>query len=196
MTVWPGIERFGTTTAGGQRYGELVAALRSLVVAVAVADAPDSLVEDAIAEVRRLGSALDSHRVTGDVVPAGHRWELPARGHPLLIPLEIDHLTKTEMRGRTRFSVAHMGHAGLAHGGFIPLVFDEALGVFPQRSDPPARTVSLQVQYRAGTPIDTDLTVSSHLARRDGRKVEVTGELHFGNLLLAEARGLFVQPRT
>jgi acyl-coenzyme A thioesterase PaaI-like protein len=196
VTVRAGILRFGATTAGGERYGELVEALRSLTVAVVAANAPDGVVDDAIAEFRRLRSTLDPHRVTDDVMPAGHRWELPARGHPLLIPLEIDHLTETEMRGRTRFSVAHMGHAGLAHGGFISLVFDEVLGVFPLGSDPPARTVSLQVQYRAGTPIDTDLTVLSHLAQRDGRKFRVTGELRSGNLLLAEAQGLFVQPRT
>jgi hypothetical protein len=48
VTVWPGIERFGTTTAGGERFGELVAALRSLVVAVAVADAPDSLIDEVL----------------------------------------------------------------------------------------------------------------------------------------------------
>ena len=111
------------------------------------------------------------------------------------MPVEPERVTQTEMLAHVRFSSAHMGHKGVAHGGFIPLVFDEALGVFPVRLDPPARTVSLSVQYRAGAPIDEELTVSARLVRNEGRKVLVRGALHFGDRLLAEAEGLFVQPR-
>ena len=194
--IVPGAERFGSTLAGGSHFGDLVNALRQLTDAVSTTDAPDEIMSDALREIRRLTAALDAHVATGHHYPAGHRWELPARGHPLLLPLTIDELSDREMRGRVTFSRAHMGHTGIAHGGFIPLVFDEVLGVFPVQVDPPARTAYLHVTYRAGTPVLTELAVTARLVSVEGRKLLMRGTLHDGDTLLAEAEGLFIQPRT
>lgn len=191
----PGAQAFGATTAGGHRYGELVDALRDLIDTVCVADAPEEAVEEAIGSLAQVTALLGKHVGSPGSQPAGHRWDLPARGHPLIVPLRIEHITDTEMRGRVRFSSAHKAHPGIAHGGFVPLVFDEALGVFATRFDPPPRTASLTVEYRSGTPVEVELDVRCRLVRHDGRKLHVSGDLRHEGRLVAEAEALFVQPR-
>lgn len=190
----PGVAKFGVTQAGGIYYGQLVDRLKALTEAVVTTSAPDAVVVDAARSLSRVTDQLEPHRQRGGLIPAGHRWDLPGRGHPLLIPFRIERLTETFMRGRVRFGVVHMGHPGVVHGGFLPLVFDEALGVFPSQLDPPARTVSMKVDYRTGTPIDTDLVLECHLRGRAGRKVQTSGTLSCDGMTVAVAEGTYVQP--
>lgn len=189
-------QHFGVTTAGGPHYGELVGEVRRLLDAVCSADAPDDVVLQAIDRLRGVSDDVAAHRCTGPHFPAGHRWDLPGRGHPALVPFEVLELSADTMQGRTRFDLVHMGHSAVVHGGFVAQIFDEALGVFPMQLDPPARTAWLRVSYRRGVPIDTDLDLEAHLVEHDGRKVSVRGELQHAGETLAEAEALFVQPRT
>ena len=194
MNSADGVASFGHTTGGGPRYGELVTALQRLTDAVTAADPPEPVADQTIAGINKISRVLEDNECADPVRPAGHRWDLPARGHPLLIPIGNRRIAADETLGVVRFSRSHMGHPGLVHGGFLPLMFDEAFGVFPLRVDPVARTAALEVRYYAGIPIDTDLTVSARLLRTDGRKIYVAGELRDADQLLAEADGLFIQP--
>lgn len=189
-----GIQYFGATTAGGAHYGELIDAVRDLLDAVTVTDAPDETIRSSIDDMRRLAETLGSQASTGDHYPGGHRFDLPGRGHPLAIPIDVLELTPEVMRGRTRFDTVHMGHRGIAHGGSVAYLFDEALGVFPMQVNPPPRTAWLRVDYRRGAPVHADLTVEVHLVERVGRKMLLRGSLHDGTTTFAEAKGLFVQP--
>ena len=190
-----GIQYFGATTAGGPHYGELIEAVQELLDAVTVTDAPDAIVRSSIAELRRLSHELGSRPSKGDHYPAGHRFDLPGRGHPLAIHLDVLEQTAELMRGRLRFETVHMGHRGIAHGGSVAYAFDEALGVFPMQVNPPPRTAWLRVDYRRGAPVYADLHVDVDLVERVGRKMLLRGRLHDGTTTFAEAEGLFVQPR-
>ncbi|WP_432989986.1 PaaI family thioesterase [Dactylosporangium sp. CA-233914] len=118
------------------------------------------------------------------------------RGQTLLPPFHVDSWGPTWIEGRVRFTRFHLGSNGAAHGGSISLLFDDLLG---QLANAPgndrARTARIEVSFRQITPLDRDLTVSVRAARRDGRKLVVTGELRDAATVLATAEGLFIALR-
>jgi len=56
-----------------------------------------------------------------------------------------------------------------------------------------AMTVSLEVRYRAPTPLEVPLAVSAEVERRDGRKIFVRARVRVDGAVTAEAGGVFVQ---
>ena len=61
--------------------------------------------------------------------------------------------TETQSRGTVRFGRHYLGGNNAAHGGAIPLLFDDALGRFANSHGRPiARTAYLHVDYRSVTP--------------------------------------------
>jgi acyl-coenzyme A thioesterase PaaI-like protein len=89
----------------------------------------------------------------------------------------------------------HLGGNAAAHGGTLPLLFDDVLGkVANYQQVTLARTVDLQIRYRRITPIGTELRLDARLESVEGRKRSATGTLtDAAGLLLVEARGLFVE---
>ena len=75
---------------------------------------------------------------------------------------------------------------GVAHGGVLPLIFDDNFGnVVYAAKRPISRTAYLHVNYRKITPINKPLVVEGRVDRHDGRKTFITGELRDadGNVL-------------
>ncbi|WP_243407736.1 PaaI family thioesterase [Frankia canadensis] len=127
---------------------------------------------------------------------AGSLREVPGRGSALLPVVEILSENETTLRGRVRFSRFHLGGNGAAHGGTIPLMFDDILGRLANSGGRPvARTAYLHVNYRSITPIDRDLRVEIRFDREEGRKRLLRGELRDGDVLCADCEGLFVELR-
>jgi acyl-coenzyme A thioesterase PaaI-like protein len=190
-------ERRADPSACGPAFGDLVEAMRRLQDTVTQVSAPDDAVQQAAEAIRRLTAHLDQWRVSEWERCAGRRHDLPGRGHPLLLPLTIDEQTPTSLRGRVVFTPYYLGGNGAAHGGTVPLLFDEVLGMLANVSEapPPARTAYLTVNYRAITPIGAELRLEAIVGRRAGRKLWVTGTLHDGDRLVADAEGLFVKLR-
>ena len=175
---------------------------------------------DLIAELRRVQTLANSVRpsreaaeaVTGRlgeiadllepwVVPeqralAGKRRDLPGRGHSLLLPLVVDEQDESSIIGRVVFDRFYLGGNGAAHGGALPLLFDEVLGMLGNSGGRTrARTAYLHVNYRAITPVDRELVLSAAIEREEGRKRFVAATLRDGERLLADAEGLFVELR-
>lgn len=88
---------------------------------------------------------------------------------------------------------AYEGGPGLVHGGVLSLLFDHAMGQAVFVAGHSAMTVSLEVRYRAPTPLDVPLTVHARVQRTDGRKVHVAAELTAAGRVTAEASAVFVQ---
>lgn len=89
----------------------------------------------------------------------------------------------------------HQGAPGLAHGGVVAAVFDEALGVLQVLLAEPAVTASLSTQYRRPVPVGSVLHVRSRIDRREGRKLFLSAVGHLDGPdgpVAAEASGLFV----
>lgn len=97
-----------------------------------------------------------------------------------------------EIHGAVTMRAAYNGPPGSVHGGVIAAVFDELLGTVAVSNDAAGFTGTLTVIYRSPTPILEPLTMRAWLDRREGRKAFAKGELHHGDVLCAEAEGIFI----
>ncbi|MFI6997104.1 PaaI family thioesterase [Nocardia sp. NPDC050175] len=95
--------------------------------------------------------------------------------------------------GDCTFDERHQGAPGLAHGGVVAAVLDEASGSVPTRAGIPAVTAKLTVNYVKPAPLHRPMTVSAHIDRRDGaRKLHIYARLELDGDLVAEADALFI----
>jgi len=115
--------------------------------------------------------------------------------HPLQPLFEMEHLPG-QSRGRVNFGVTYEGPPGCVHGGFVAFFFDEILGEHNVRARIPAMTGTLTVRYNEATPLLTDLDFLVRSEARGPRKVLTRGTLSHGEVVLAEAQGLFIVPRS
>lgn len=177
----------------GAAYGRTVGSLRTFLDRFAEAS-PD---KDLLAE---LGDVLDrwSERLEPLAVPErqrvyGRRQELPGRGQVTSPQFFVSSETHHEVTGRVRFGQYFLGGNMAAHGGTVPLFFDEILGRLAQSGRTPCRTAYLRTDYRSITPIGPELTVRAWITEEVGRKRFLRGTLHHGEVLCAEADALFVE---
>ncbi|HEX4866369.1 MAG TPA: PaaI family thioesterase [Acidimicrobiales bacterium] len=113
------------------------------------------------------------------------------RANPLAPPIEL-WLEGDRMHGRMTFSSAYEGPPGCVHGGFVAAAFDEALGAVQSLAGNPGMTGRLTVHYRSPTPLHTELRFEGWLESASGRKILTKGTLSAGEVLCAEAEGLFI----
>jgi uncharacterized protein (TIGR00369 family) len=96
--------------------------------------------------------------------------------------------------GDVTLTAAHQGAPGLAHGGAVSALFDEALGVVVHATGVPAVTARLEVNYRRPFVLGRRHLVEARIERREGRKFYTEGTVHDEQgTLVADASGLFVQ---
>ncbi len=122
--------------------------------------------------------------------------ELPGRAQALVPVVHFDEQDEQHAVGRVTFGRFYLGRNGAAHGGAIPLVFDDVLGRLSNAGGrPPSRTAYLHVNYRSITPVGQELQVTARFDREEGRKRFLSGELRDGGTLCADVEGLFVALR-
>ncbi len=97
-----------------------------------------------------------------------------------------------EIRGEASFDYQYEGPPACVHGGVIAETFDEVLGVANMVAGNPAMTGTLTIRYRKTTPLRTDLRIEARCLRRTGRKVRTWGGIFHGDVLTAEAEGIFI----
>jgi acyl-coenzyme A thioesterase PaaI-like protein len=90
---------------------------------------------------------------------------------------------------------AMTGGPGRLHGGAMMAFFDEGMGLVTAHLGAETMTASLTVDLRAPAYVGATLTQRAWADRRDGRKWFMRGEVHEGDRLLAEAHGLWLEPR-
>ena len=89
-----------------------------------------------------------------------------------------------------------VGAPGRLHGGITAAFCDEVLGVLTSHlGATETMTASLTVDFRSPAYVGAVLTQRAWLERRDGRKWFVRAEVHEGERLVAEAHGLWLEPR-
>lgn len=112
--------------------------------------------------------------------------------HPIAPQL---HTTPTEdgVAGTVVLGPSYEGGPGLVHGGVLSLLFDHAMGQALFVAGWAAMTVSLQVRYRAPTPLEMPLAVSARVERNEGRKLFVAAQVSAQGRVTAQAQGVFVQ---
>ncbi|TPG37330.1 hotdog domain-containing protein [Mycolicibacterium hodleri] len=174
----------------------MVAALRDFLDAVAAAG-PDTattvhLTQDLRAWIGRLAEFA---------VPEGRqlwarRLDLPGHGQTMAPSFVVVSGDQHSVHGTVTFGRYFLGGGGAAHGGAVPLLFDEVLGQLANSGDrPPSRTAYLHTDYRSITPIGEELEVRGWFVSEQGRKRILRAEITHGETLCAEAEGLFIALR-
>lgn len=189
----------------GQRAAllRLVAAMRKITEGLMDMDAPEAdLLEAAEATERfaeRLEATRTGHRTWGfaETSTSGNthamfdRSPLIGLGNPVAPPLRLRE-EGNEVVGTAVFGTQYEGPPGHVHGGMVAAAFDEALGMAQAMTGQPGMTGTLTVRYRRPTPLHTEVRFRARVERVEGRKIFATGTLHAGEVLCAEAEGVFI----
>ena len=190
--VWRNRVDIGQPTA----FPAMVDALRKLQDQLTGSNPPEpvaGMIADTISDLtRQLAEyAVDErHQVAGRLVG------IPGRGQCMIPPVEITEYSDTHARGHVNFGRFYLGGNGAVHGGAIPLVFDELMGRLANTGGrTPSRTAYLHVNYRNITPIETKLVVEAHFDSEEGRKRVLSATIRDGDMVCADAEGLFVALR-
>lgn len=99
------------------------------------------------------------------------------------------------LHGTVVFSDVFEGIGEFAHGGFIAVAMERALGT-AALFHATARSASMTVDYRSPAPIGRILDIRARVDRIEGRKHWVSGSISHGDCTLAEGHGLWVALRT
>jgi acyl-coenzyme A thioesterase PaaI-like protein len=199
----PGHGPGGSRRGGADARFELAHQLRrvtSAMVGLPIADTDITAAGAALKEV-----ADDLERVAGpgrraraQPDPVGDPQEFfptsPVIGfaNPVAPPVVVE-AVDGELRGTAFFDYQYEGPPTCVHGGVIAMVFDEMLGAANIMAGSPAMTGTLTIKYRKPTPLRTPLRLEARFLDRDGRKVRTYGAIFHGDVLTAEAEGIFIE---
>lgn len=185
----------------------LADAMRLVIDRLVPSNAPvDELVQAADA-LERYAEQLKKHpRLTrvlghaesanaGDVGAFFDQSPMIGLANPLAPPITIYKSGDASAAATATFGTAYEGPPGSVHGGFVAAAFDEVLGFVQSLGGNPGFTGTLTVKYRAPTPLHTELRFDAQLVRVEERKTFCTSQLHAGEMLCAEAEGIFVKAK-
>jgi acyl-coenzyme A thioesterase PaaI-like protein len=113
------------------------------------------------------------------------------KANPMGVAIEV-HRAGDVAVARVALGAAFEGAPGRAHGGIVAAVFDDTMGFVLSMHRTAAFTGRLTVSYRAPTPVGETIEFRAWLREVDGRKLWIDGSAHHGDLLVAEAEGLFI----
>jgi uncharacterized protein (TIGR00369 family) len=95
--------------------------------------------------------------------------------------------------GRFVLGERYQGGGGMAHGGIIATLLDEAMGKVCRFRDVRAVTAELTVEYLKPVSVAQEIIVEGHEAEQKGRNLFLVGEIRNAEgLVLARGRGRFV----
>lgn len=193
---WESIFSAGLSDDDAQAWGRLVAELGELHDVLASMRFERSEVDGLAADLETWHEKLAPY-VGEEMDQANGRVpQLPVRGHAMVPQIRVTSAGGGRVEGTVEFGRWFMGGGMAAHGGAVSLMFDEALGILAAVfAKTITRTAYLHVDYRALTPIDTELVVEAWVDRERsvGRKIFVRGELRRGDVVCAEADSLFLR---
>jgi acyl-coenzyme A thioesterase PaaI-like protein len=185
---------------------ELASAIRGLIDTVmSVEDVDDDVLRAVAQDVEKLSLRLGRGRDEGaGYRPRSHGDYLPrspivGEASPLSPRLDWEVVRRADgspgVEARGTFGAAYEGPPSFVHGGWIACAFDEVLGIANIVSGHPGMTARLIVHYRRPTPLFRELRLEAWVDRLEGRRIMSRAEIYDGDVLTAEAEGLFVQPR-
>jgi acyl-coenzyme A thioesterase PaaI-like protein len=181
-----------TTDANRER---LARAIRNVQDSLANTTVSDDAAIEAAEALERASAVLEPYAVT--VTPSSD-WTVLGmnRGVRSIGPVQFDaQWEEMKMTAKVTFTDFFHGANGAAHGGTIPLMFDEIFGRMSTSDGVLRRAASLKVDFRSVTPLNAELTVEGHLERTEGRKSWLVGTLRHGDTITAEAESLWVTLR-
>lgn len=168
-------------------------------------DAPHDVIERAAELLEEAARVLDGHgkvrRYEGFAesanaggAPHAHFDHSPVMGmaNPIAPPTRLEAGDGKSIVLHVRFGSAYEGPPSSVHGGILAATFDEVLGMTQSLSGNPGMTGTLTIRYRRPTPLHRDLRFVGTLDRVDGRKIFASAKCYDGDVVTAEAEGLFI----
>jgi acyl-coenzyme A thioesterase PaaI-like protein len=183
------------TEDGGPDFGRMIEALRLVQERITASSPPHDVVTEAADTLEKLAATLAPFEVEEARQIAAHRIDLPGRGQAMTPVIHIDEWDDQHVAARVALGRFYLGAAGAAHGGVLPLIFDETMGRLANTGRSRSRTAYLHVNFRAVTPVGPELRVTARVDRIEGRKRFLTGAIYHDGTLTADAEGLFVELR-
>lgn len=180
---------------GGDHLVRALAAFRDFQDAFAGSAPPTAVLDEIAAQLSTLTATLSGHQVPETGRWDGRRNDLPARGFPVVPPWILEDLRDDRLNGRVVLGRFYLGGNTAAHGGTIPLLFDDVLGRLANHAfNTRSRTARLVVNFRRITQIGAALRVAASIDAVDGRKRWLSGRLIGPDgVLVADAEGLFLE---
>lgn len=182
----------------------LAAALRHVIERLVATAAPEASIRYAADALERLGAEFDEfpqgsvYEGFAEAANAGADQEalfdhspLIGRANPLAPPISVT-VEDDRVIGEVTFGAAYEGPPGCVHGGYVAAAFDEVLGAAQSLSGRPGMTGTLTVRYRIPTPLHTPLRFVGECTGVEGRKIFTAGRCFAGDVMTAEAEGIFV----
>ena len=187
-------------------------AVRDIGHALVGHDAPPELVHEVATTLEKLTARLDEGAARErpredraerwrEAVADGARMvsydERPfsGRSSPWGLDLEV-HRHGNEIEAILTLRAAHEGAPGRSHGGIVAGLFDDVFGFVLDVIQEAAFTGELTIRYESPTPLYRPIACRGRLARRDGRKLYIEGELvdleAEGQPVVARGKGLFI----
>jgi acyl-coenzyme A thioesterase PaaI-like protein len=142
--------------------------------------------EASLAEIAESGVFINDSPFVGRLNPLAS---------PIAVRYEADGERGPAIVGVGRFGAAYEGPPGCVHGGVIAGSFDEILGLTQSMTGQPGMTAHLEIDYRSPTPLHRELRFEGRILRVEGRKIFTEATLHHGEVLCAQAAGLFLSMR-
>ena len=100
---------------------------------------------------------------------------------------------KRKIVGRFILGEAYQGGGGMAHGGIIATLLDEAMGKVCRFREVRAVTAELTVQYLKPVKVDEEIIVEGFETEQKGRNLFLAGEIrNNAGAVLARGSGRFV----
>ncbi len=200
----------GAAAPNASPHNRLAAAVRRIITASVAAELDDDMVDAAASTIEEVARTLDAasakhgrrprNRPTAGQDPQEFFPTSPVIGfaNPLAPPVLISVVDGVdggmrEIRGHANFDYPYEGPPTCVHGGVIAETFDEMLGAANIAADNPGMTGTLTVKYRRPTPLRTDLRIEARCLGRTGRKIKTWGGIYHGDVLTAEAEGIFIE---
>lgn len=99
------------------------------------------------------------------------------------------------VEARVRLGLQYQGPPGRVHGGVLAWIMDAVLARAMHAAMRIGVTGTLNLRYRAGSPIEQELNCRARVVRTDGRKLFIEGGVWHGDEQTVEASGVWIQPK-
>ena len=130
------------------------------------------------------GTYLDMTMFGGRINPLGIPMD-PVYGH--------DDDGRPYAEGTVSLGRPYLGGPNMVHGGYVAGILDHMFGLALHAGPLIAVTATLTIRYVAPTPVDRPLRLRAWFERSEGRRMVGRATCHDGEVLTAEAEGLFLK---